>query len=251
MTSFTSLIYPLLRKIYSRTTPFLPKSLSICIESFLELCTRYTATKAWDKDFKKKDWSNDKTFARAYESWYRKTPLFKDYHSTPWENDILTLLSRFVPAGGLVLDAGCGPGDLTLKIVDAGYRVISLDISQFMLETLRRRIKTSQKITLIKGYLEHMDAIPDKSIDAVVCTHALEHVRDLKRTLSEINRVAKRLVIIVVPLQDRKESTPDYHLQFFPDVEQFLRKTELNRKKCHIHYKKLLYKGEILAYYEV
>lgn len=249
----TLLIY--LQEIHLRITLPLPKLLTellnTCVESLLEPFTKRAVSKAWDEDFKKKNWSKDEAMQKAYESWYRSMPFNKDYHSKPWEDSVLSLLKRFVPIGGVVLDAGCGSGDLSLKIADAGYKVIALDISKFQLEKLRRRIKANQKVTLTSGYLEHMDAVPTKSVDAVVCTHSLEHVRNLNKTMSEINRVARRLVTIVVPLQNQQESTPDYHLQFFPDVESFLRKTGLNKHKCHIHYKKLLYKGEILVYYTV
>jgi ubiquinone/menaquinone biosynthesis C-methylase UbiE len=57
---------------------------------------------------------------------------------------------------------------------------------------------------------------PDRQFDTVVCTHTLEHVRDLAKSLSELRRLAKKKLVIVVPKQRPYRYTFDLHLHFFP-----------------------------------
>lgn len=56
----------------------------------------------------------------------------------------------------------------------------------------------------------------DNKFDTVVCTHTLEHIQDLAQGISELRRVAKKRLIIVVPKQRPYKYTFDLHLHFFP-----------------------------------
>ena len=56
----------------------------------------------------------------------------------------------------------------------------------------------------------------DSAFDTVVCTHTLEHVLDIERAISELRRVAKKRLIIVVPKQRPYKYTFDLHIHFFP-----------------------------------
>jgi ubiquinone/menaquinone biosynthesis C-methylase UbiE len=56
----------------------------------------------------------------------------------------------------------------------------------------------------------------DKSFDTVVCAHTLEHVSDIQRALSEVRRVCRKRLIVVVPCQREYLYTFDLHIHFFP-----------------------------------
>ena len=62
----------------------------------------------------------------------------------------------------------------------------------------------------------------DKEFDTVVSTHTLEHVRDVRRAIDELRRVARRRVIVVVPSERPYRYTFNLHLHFFP-YEHLLR----------------------------
>lgn len=108
-----------------------------------------------------------------------------------------------------VLEVGCGRGYLAKKLANKN-KVTACDI--VIPDKLRKESKNVK-------YLEaNIEALPfkDKSFDYVVSTHTLEHVQHLPVAVSELRRVAKKGIIIVVPKQRPYKYTFSLHTQFFP-----------------------------------
>jgi SAM-dependent methyltransferase len=85
----------------------------------------------------------------------------------------LAQLEELVPAGGAVLDLGCGNGvPLARDLAAAGYGVTGVDLSAVQVERARRLVSTARFL--------HADAaevhFPDSSFDAVVSLYALIHM---------------------------------------------------------------------------
>lgn len=57
---------------------------------------------------------------------------------------------------------------------------------------------------------------PDRSFETVTCTHVLEHVPDMDAAVSELLRVTKKRLLIVLPRQREYRYTADLHIRFFP-----------------------------------
>ncbi|MDR3265119.1 MAG: class I SAM-dependent methyltransferase [Synergistaceae bacterium] len=119
-------------------------------------------------------------------------------------------------AGSSVLEVGCGRGFLTQKIKEAGYDVTATDI------VLSEQLNDLD--SAIKFLNADISALPfaDNTFDTVICTHVLEHVVDFKKAVSELRRVVKKRLIIVVPRQRPYRYTFDLHLRFFPYLHSFL-----------------------------
>ncbi|MDR0527945.1 MAG: class I SAM-dependent methyltransferase [Spirochaetaceae bacterium] len=64
---------------------------------------------------------------------------------------------------------------------------------------------------------------PDHSFDTVLCTHALEHIRNPQKALAELIRVTRKRLIVVVPRQREYRYTVDLHVNFFPYMYSFKR----------------------------
>lgn len=110
--------------------------------------------------------------------------------------------------GVTILDAAAGKGYLVEKIKEkTGKNITALDI--IIQKTKRRDIKW------VEGSLTEMP-FPDNSFDTVLCTHALEHIKDVKMALNELRRVCKKRLIIVVPRQREYLYTADLHINFYP-----------------------------------
>ena len=75
---------------------------------------------------------------------------------------ILEILAR--GGDGLVVDLGCGSGQWARELVDAGYRVIGIDISEAMIELSRKRVPEAE---FRVGSLFDADIPPCQAVTAV------------------------------------------------------------------------------------
>ncbi len=107
-----------------------------------------------------------------------------------------------------MLEVGCGHGYLAQKL-SGKYHVTAADI------VIQPHLRAANPT--VEFHEANIEALPfpDHAFDTVICTHTLEHVRNLHLAVAELRRVAKKL-IIVVPRQRPYIYTFDLHLNFFP-----------------------------------
>ncbi len=121
-----------------------------------------------------------------------------------------------------IIDVGCGGGFLAKQFIQQGHEVWGCDVfDNFSLPGLNYR----------KGYVEHLP-FADKSFDVVVCTHTIEHVRNLDAALQELKRITKEKLIIVTPKQRPYYYTLDLHLHFFPYKQALVDALALKSFSC-------------------
>jgi ubiquinone/menaquinone biosynthesis C-methylase UbiE len=123
----------------------------------------------------------------------------RDYHQRVWEAipegltpERFGQRSRFllerVSAGERVLDLGCGEGQFSAQLVQAGARVVAVDVAEEPLRRARRRVP-GLDARLIDG--EASWPLADASFDAVWAGEVIEHVADTAAWLSEVRRVLR------------------------------------------------------------
>lgn len=88
---------------------------------------------------------------------------------------------------GVALDAACGTGRHTAKLVELGHQVIGVDASDEMLAVARAKVPAAD---LRGGRLERLP-VDDASVDLVTCALALTHVDDLGPVMREFARVLR------------------------------------------------------------
>ena len=111
--------------------------------------------------------------------------------------------------GRTVLEVGCGRGFLAQRM-SSTHQVVALDI--VLDYHLPARCPGVQ---FVQGNIERLP-FRDRQFDTVVCTHTLEHVQRLFTALSELKRVTRRRLIVVIPKQRPYRYTLDLHVHFFP-----------------------------------
>jgi SAM-dependent methyltransferase len=98
---------------------------------------------------------------------------------------VWSILERVSP--GTALDAACGTGRHTRRLVEIGHAVVGVDGSPEMLGVAKRSVPHA---VFLEGDLYSLP-LESASVDLVVCALALEHVADLLRAISEFSRVLR------------------------------------------------------------
>ncbi len=95
------------------------------------------------------------------------------------------LLKELRP-GDRVLDVGCGTGEFTARMAQAGARAIGVDVAEAALERARaRHPELDFRLVPFDGPLP----FEDNSFEVVWAGEVIEHVADTARWLSEVRRV--------------------------------------------------------------
>lgn len=115
--------------------------------------------------------------------------------------DIVALLEPVRRRGGLVLELGCGGGQLTRHVVAAGHRVIATDASPAMLDVARSSVRGAEDIRRL--------TLPDDPLppaDAIVSVgHMLSYLPDeeaIHRALAGMAEALRPGGILAVDLCD-------------------------------------------------
>jgi SAM-dependent methyltransferase len=87
----------------------------------------------------------------------------------------LRVLQQWIPAGGSLLDLGCGPGWSSLFLARAGWNVVGVDISERMIEIARERAAQERvAVDFAIADLEEL-RLEKRDFDGVLIFDALHH----------------------------------------------------------------------------
>lgn len=139
----------------------------------------------------------------------QRDSIAKDRPTDLSDASIKYMLDRIPPNANDILDVGCGNGHWLNKV---SGRHPNIDLTGC--DVFDKPAFDNQQIKYIKGDIEKLP-FSDNSVDIVTCHHVLEHVIHLDTSISELKRVARKMVIIVVPKQRYFYYTFDEHVRFF------------------------------------
>jgi ubiquinone/menaquinone biosynthesis C-methylase UbiE len=174
-------------------------------------------------DFKRRIWSMSQ---HEYDSFYSNLNSVSRNRSTDLNEQCLkqiTLLAKDKSFES-ILDVGCGGGFL-LKHLKNNSPLMELIGTDLFVQ------HNATEFTYIKAHAENLP-FSDNSIDIVTCCHVLEHLKDPKISVSELIRVAKHKVVIVVPCQRPYYYTLDEHINFYIYPEQISELIGLKNYRC-------------------
>jgi len=132
------------------------------------------------------------------EFWSEYSLEYYDYIALLTENKrLLDRVAELSGTGLQVLDAGCGTGNLTLKLAERHQQVTALDFSEGMVNAVRAKTQHLSNVKVNKGDITSIE-FPDESFDAVTSVNVLYNIVNAEQAIKEMCRVLKpggRLVI--------------------------------------------------------
>ena len=114
---------------------------------------------------------------------------------SPLVKRIAADVAAAAPAGAQILEVGCGPGHLSLRLARHGFEVTGLDLDPAMIARARANAdrpenSDQRQPSLLVGDVAAL-AFPDRSFDLVVSTLSMHHWADPATGLAEIGRVLR------------------------------------------------------------
>ncbi|MFD8495893.1 class I SAM-dependent methyltransferase [Amycolatopsis sp. NPDC059657] len=116
-----------------------------------------------------------------------------------WQRRLRPFLPDAVVRGAVVLDAGCGSGEIACGLADRGARVVAVDLTS---AATRRTRAASPAAVICQADVLRLP-LPDRSVDHTVSIGVLHHTPDCFAGLCELARVTRPGGSIVVLLYAR------------------------------------------------
>ncbi len=116
--------------------------------------------------------------AQAEAIWPQEAPLFARYR---------------LPAEPRILDAGCGPGEIVLRLADAypSARLLGVDIVDSHLALAAQRCaRFGERVRFEHRSVFGLE-LPDATFDLTICRHVLHSIPHPERVLAELARVTR------------------------------------------------------------
>ncbi|MDD5423013.1 MAG: methyltransferase domain-containing protein [Candidatus Omnitrophica bacterium] len=122
----------------------------------------------------------------------------RDLRSLIFDRRKRIVLDMLAPRGGRILDAGCGPGVYTDRLIEAGCEVHGIDPAANMIEIARGKSFKNSDFSI--GSVEDIK-FADGFFDGAICVGVLEYLPDIDTAIKEVARVVKKdaPVIFTVP----------------------------------------------------
>lgn len=89
-----------------------------------------------------------------------------------------------------VLEIGCGTGLNTRYLAENCRSVAAVDFSEGMLEKARANV-TASNVRFVQSDIRHEWNVESSSVDFIVCTLVLEHIKNLRHIFDEALRVLR------------------------------------------------------------
>lgn len=99
-----------------------------------------------------------------------------------------------------VLDAGCGPGAYSARLVEKGASVVAVDASPKMVELAKKRLGVTADVR-VADLSKPMDFLSDSTFDVILSPLAVDYVEDWRSLFKEFYRLLRPAGCFVFSVQ--------------------------------------------------
>lgn len=141
-----------------------------------------------------------------WHDWYGKDQTY-DAAGLQWRQASgLRLMQAHVPAGGRVLDAGCGAGHAAVALAGFGFDVVGLDIAPSMIELAERNATEAGVAARCRFVAADLEAAVDTlgTFDGILALGFLEYFEDPIALLVLLRRLLKPGGVLVVQAWNKR-----------------------------------------------
>lgn len=148
----------------------------------------------------------------------------------------LQYVQQYTPTHGDILDIAAGTGEVTIPLLQSGYRVVSLDLHRGMLRQLTQKAR-KYKLASTTRVMDMKELSLEATFDTVCIRQAINYcmgIDELKNCLYGIHKVLKMggYCIFNTPLYTGQRTYPTVHNMYKVDGTHafVLEKNELDQR---------------------
>lgn len=114
-----------------------------------------------------------------------------------------------------ILDVGCATGEQAIRFAQKGGKVLAIDISRDMIDSLNTKIQgqLSELLRTMVGDVESLNI--NEQFDIVVCNNILDYLPDIRTVLRKLKSLLEpggtMIVTLPHPIKDRGEWQKEYY----------------------------------------
>ena len=131
---------------------------------------------------------------------------WEKHYRTPENEPFFKLAFDYVtrvldaPRDSIILDAGCGTCQHSIRLANRGFRCYAIDFSEAILMKARANIEDRGLQTQITVQREDITSLSfqNETFSYILCWGVLMHIPDLEKAISELSRVLKPNGVLVV-----------------------------------------------------
>jgi len=122
----------------------------------------------------------------------------------------------------VILEVGCGDGNIDWYLTAMGYRVYATDIKQ------DKEWQDKKCLTFHVANIFDPTSFPISSAAIVICSQVLEHLGDYKKALINLIKLTEMRLIITLPYRKSFRNPSHYHFwddsasEKFKDIHEFI-----------------------------
>ncbi|WP_287584752.1 class I SAM-dependent methyltransferase [Candidatus Borrarchaeum sp.] len=133
---------------------------------------------------------NKKAEIIYFDNYIKEMGEYKEYTEKGYQRLVKAIRKSINSDTKVILDCGCGSGEISRRLSTENNSVIAFDISKDSIVTAKKFSK-GKDIEFLVGDLEHLP-FKDTIFDLIFCVGVLHHFPDLLKAVNEIKRILKK-----------------------------------------------------------